>query len=75
MLIHLQQPKAWQGVILNGAPCGIGKFKPSWPAEHLLYLVAWLGKEGEHKEEHRCLHLVAAAFERLHYPEIVLIVV
>ena len=35
----------------------------------------WLGKEGEHKEEHRCLHLVAAAFERLHYPEIVLIVV
>ena len=42
MLIHLQQPKAWQGVILNGAMCGIGKFKPPWPAEHLLYLVAGL---------------------------------
>lgn len=42
LLIHLQQPNAWQGVILNGAMCGIGKFKPPWPAEHLLYLVAGL---------------------------------
>ena len=29
-------------MILNGAMCVIGKFKLSWPAEHLLYLVAGL---------------------------------
>lgn len=40
VLIHLQQPELWQGIILNGAMCGIGKFKPPWPAEHLLSLVA-----------------------------------
>lgn len=40
ILIHLQQPELWQGIILNGAMCGIGKFKPPWPAEHLLSLVA-----------------------------------
>ncbi|KAG0582907.1 hypothetical protein KC19_3G094900 [Ceratodon purpureus] len=28
ILIHLQQPELWQGIILNGAMCGIGKFKP-----------------------------------------------
>ncbi len=47
-----------------------------WSVERSLTVFwTWLGKEGEHEEEHRCLHLVAAAFERLHYPEIVLIVV
>ncbi|KAG0612682.1 hypothetical protein M758_6G045600 [Ceratodon purpureus] len=40
LLIHLRQPEVWQGVVLNGAMCGIGKFKPPWPAEHLLALVA-----------------------------------
>lgn len=39
-LIHLRQPEVWTGVVLNGAMCGIGKFKPPWPAEHLLSLVA-----------------------------------
>jgi alpha-beta hydrolase superfamily lysophospholipase len=40
ILIHLKQPKVWHGVVLNGAMCGIGKFRPPWPAEHLLSLVA-----------------------------------
>ena len=40
ILIHLRQPKVWQGIVMNGAMCGIGKFKPPWPAEHLLSLVA-----------------------------------
>lgn len=40
LLVHLRQPELWQGVVVNGAMCGIGKFKPPWPAEHLLALVA-----------------------------------
>ncbi|KAL5569312.1 hypothetical protein UlMin_025887 [Ulmus minor] len=33
--------KPWDGLILNGAMCGISaKFKPPWPLEHLLFLVA-----------------------------------
>lgn len=41
VLIHLRQPKAWDGLILNGAMCGISqKFKPPWPMEHLLGLAA-----------------------------------
>lgn len=31
----------WDGVVLNGAMCGISaKFKPPWPLEHLLFLLA-----------------------------------
>lgn len=41
LLIHLKQPDAWDGIILNGAMCGISqKFKPPWPMEHLLGLAA-----------------------------------
>lgn len=40
LLIHLRQPELWQGVVLNGAMCGIGKFKPPWPAEHLLGFIS-----------------------------------
>uniref|UniRef100_A0A7I4BVS2 Serine aminopeptidase S33 domain-containing protein n=1 Tax=Physcomitrium patens TaxID=3218 RepID=A0A7I4BVS2_PHYPA len=40
LLIHLRQPELWQGVVLNGAMCGIGKFKPPWPAEYLLGLIS-----------------------------------
>ncbi|KAK9913241.1 hypothetical protein M0R45_037064 [Rubus argutus] len=33
--------KPWDGLILNGAMVGISaKFKPPWPLEHLLFLVA-----------------------------------
>ncbi|KAL6126473.1 hypothetical protein ACLB2K_074522 [Fragaria x ananassa] len=33
--------RPWDGLILNGAMCGISaKFKPPWPLEHLLFLVA-----------------------------------
>ncbi|KAF3433930.1 hypothetical protein FNV43_RR25033 [Rhamnella rubrinervis] len=33
--------KPWDGLILNGAMCGISaKFKPPWPLEHLLSLAA-----------------------------------
>ncbi|KAF4361875.1 hypothetical protein G4B88_009247 [Cannabis sativa] len=41
LLISLRRPGSWDGVILNGAMCGISaKFKPPWPLEHLLFLVA-----------------------------------
>uniref|UniRef100_A0A7N0V6K8 Serine aminopeptidase S33 domain-containing protein n=1 Tax=Kalanchoe fedtschenkoi TaxID=63787 RepID=A0A7N0V6K8_KALFE len=33
--------KQWDGAVLNGAMCGISsKFKPPWPLEHLLFIVA-----------------------------------
>ncbi|CAL1374292.1 unnamed protein product [Linum trigynum] len=36
-----KQKGAWDGLILNGAMCGISpKFKPPWPLEHLLFAVA-----------------------------------
>lgn len=42
LLIHLRQRDVWAGAVLNGAMCGISqKFKPPWPLEHLLSLVAW----------------------------------
>lgn len=41
LYIALRQPRAWAGLVLNGAMCGISaKFKPPWPLEHLLFLVA-----------------------------------
>ncbi|XP_010524322.1 PREDICTED: caffeoylshikimate esterase [Tarenaya hassleriana] len=41
--ITLRQKTLWDGLILNGAMCGISpKFKPPWPLEHLLSLVATL---------------------------------
>ncbi|XP_042510144.1 caffeoylshikimate esterase-like [Macadamia integrifolia] len=47
LLIHLRgkQPdsssKPWDGVVLNGAMCGVSdKIKPPWPLEHVLSLVA-----------------------------------
>ncbi|ONI23884.1 hypothetical protein PRUPE_2G213900 [Prunus persica] len=42
LLITLRQGSgAWNGLILNGAMCGISaKIKPPWPLEHLLFLVA-----------------------------------
>lgn len=34
---------AWDGLVLNGAMCGISpKFKPPWPLEHILWVVAAL---------------------------------
>ena len=43
LYITLRQKGAWDGLILNGAMCGISqKFKPPWPLEHLLFTVAWL---------------------------------
>ncbi|KAF5202680.1 Caffeoylshikimate esterase [Thalictrum thalictroides] len=44
ILIHLRRrTPSWNGLVLNGAMCGISpKFKPPWPLEHLLGLVAWL---------------------------------
>uniref|UniRef100_A0A0C9S583 TSA: Wollemia nobilis Ref_Wollemi_Transcript_13185_1136 transcribed RNA sequence n=1 Tax=Wollemia nobilis TaxID=56998 RepID=A0A0C9S583_9CONI len=42
LLIHLRQRGAWAGAVLSGAMCGISaKFKPPWPLEHLLPVVAW----------------------------------
>lgn len=43
LLIHLRRTApGWNGLVLNGAMCGISpKFKPPWPLEHLLGLVAW----------------------------------
>ncbi|KAH9703752.1 Flavone 3'-O-methyltransferase 1 [Citrus sinensis] len=39
----LRRKGAWDGLILNGAMCGISqKFKPPWPFEHLLFTVVWL---------------------------------
>ncbi|KAJ6317497.1 hypothetical protein OIU76_013106 [Salix suchowensis] len=41
LYIALRQRGAWDGLILNGAMCGISaKFKPPWPLEHLLFVVA-----------------------------------
>lgn len=41
LYVALRQPGAWAGLVLNGAMCGISaKFKPPWPLEHLLFLVA-----------------------------------
>lgn len=41
LLITLRPGQIWNGVVLNGAMCGISdKFKPPWPLEHLLFLVA-----------------------------------
>lgn len=42
LLIHLRGEK-YDGVVLNGAMCGISnKFKPQWPLEHFLSVVAKL---------------------------------
>lgn len=40
LLIHLKQKEVWKGLVLNGAMCGIGRFKPPWVAIQLLPLVA-----------------------------------
>ncbi|CAM6047489.1 unnamed protein product [Sphagnum compactum] len=41
LLIHLKQPGIWAGIVINGPMCGISaKFKPPWPAENLLHLIA-----------------------------------
>ncbi|CAN6872075.1 unnamed protein product [Brassica oleracea] len=41
LYISLRQRSVWDGLILNGAMCGISaKFKPPWPLEHLLFVVA-----------------------------------
>ncbi|KAF5729502.1 caffeoylshikimate esterase-like [Tripterygium wilfordii] len=43
LFISLRQKGAWDGLILNGSMCGISdKFKPPWPFEHLLFIVATL---------------------------------
>lgn len=43
LYITLRQKGHWSGLVLNGAMCGISdKFKPPWPLEHLLSVVAWL---------------------------------
>ncbi|KAI3932111.1 hypothetical protein MKW92_048159 [Papaver armeniacum] len=42
-LIVLKQKGSWNGLVLNGALCGISKkFKPVWPVEHFLPLAAFL---------------------------------
>ncbi|XP_008794508.1 caffeoylshikimate esterase-like [Phoenix dactylifera] len=41
MLVYLRQKAKWDGLILNGAMCGVSaKFKPVWPLEKLLPLAA-----------------------------------
>ncbi|XP_034928945.1 caffeoylshikimate esterase [Populus alba] len=41
LYITLRQKGAWDGLILNGAMCGISaKIKPPWPLEHILSVVA-----------------------------------
>jgi alpha-beta hydrolase superfamily lysophospholipase len=43
LYITLRQKGAWDGLILNGAMCGISRrFYPPWPLEHLLSLAAWV---------------------------------
>ncbi|KAK6234020.1 hypothetical protein QUC31_006426 [Theobroma cacao] len=43
LYISLRQKGAWDGLILNGAMCGISaKFKPPWPLEHFLFIAAKL---------------------------------
>ncbi|KAG1361546.1 caffeoylshikimate esterase [Cocos nucifera] len=43
VLLHdeCQSFRDWDGLVLNGAMCGISpKFKPPWPLEHLLWVAA-----------------------------------
>ncbi|XP_010923690.3 caffeoylshikimate esterase [Elaeis guineensis] len=41
MLVYFKQKSKWDGLILNGAMCGVStKFKPPWPLEKLLPFVA-----------------------------------
>ncbi|OWM70187.1 caffeoylshikimate esterase-like [Punica granatum] len=43
LYITLRQKGKWDGLVLNGAMCGISdKFKPPWPLEHLLFIAAAL---------------------------------
>ncbi|KAF3783144.1 Caffeoylshikimate esterase [Nymphaea thermarum] len=44
LLLHLRHPETWGGgIVLNGALCGVSPaFKPMWPLEHLLNLLAAL---------------------------------
>lgn len=43
MLICLKQRSEWNGLILNGAMCGVSsKFKPVWPLEKLLPVAAFV---------------------------------
>ncbi|XP_026427244.1 caffeoylshikimate esterase-like [Papaver somniferum] len=43
LLIHLRRGRPWDGIVLNGAMCGISpKFKPTWTLERLLSAVAWV---------------------------------
>ncbi|MBA0748514.1 hypothetical protein Gogos_005324 [Gossypium gossypioides] len=43
ILICLKQKNEWDGLILNGAMCGVSaKFKPAWPLEKLLSVAAFL---------------------------------
>lgn len=43
LYITLRQKSAWNGLVLNGAMCGISaKFKPPWPLEHFLFIIAKL---------------------------------
>lgn len=43
LYITLRQKGAWNGSVLNGAMCGISaKFKPPWPLEHFLFIIAKL---------------------------------
>ncbi|KAL9225976.1 hypothetical protein vseg_001840 [Gypsophila vaccaria] len=43
LLITLRGGRGFDGVVLNGAMCGISdKFKPAWPLEHLLGFAATL---------------------------------
>lgn len=43
MLIALEQKNAWNGLVLNGAMCGVSsKFKPIWPLEEFLPLAAFV---------------------------------
>ncbi|GLT88867.1 hypothetical protein SLE2022_068760 [Rubroshorea leprosula] len=43
LYITLRQKGAWNGLVLNGAMCGISaKFKPPWPLEHFLFIIAKL---------------------------------
>ncbi|KAA8519418.1 hypothetical protein F0562_013707 [Nyssa sinensis] len=43
ILVCLKQRSEWNGLILNGAMCGVSKkFKPVWPLEKLLRVVAFI---------------------------------
>ncbi|KAK4772550.1 hypothetical protein SAY86_014325 [Trapa natans] len=43
LYITFRQKGLWDGLVLNGAMCGISaKFKPPWPLEHLLSIAAAL---------------------------------